>query len=68
MLINRVEWDYTTDDNLVRMNEEIAQIQRRMSLLSPTVEFAQYFKLERILNRLLDERNKLGIINSHQII
>uniref|UniRef100_A0A915E038 Tail-anchored protein insertion receptor WRB n=1 Tax=Ditylenchus dipsaci TaxID=166011 RepID=A0A915E038_9BILA len=43
-----------------RLNLKIAEISKKMSVLSPVNDFAQYFKHERVRNKLVDEQNSLS--------
>ncbi|KAL7077294.1 hypothetical protein ACQ4LE_003511 [Meloidogyne hapla] len=42
-----------------RLDEQILQIKAQMSALSPTADFAKYYKNERLLNKLKEEKEKL---------
>lgn len=44
----------------LRLTEMIDQCSQKMAVLSPVNDFAQYFKHDRVRNRLLDEREKIG--------
>ena len=48
------------ENSLDHLDEEIIQIKTKMSLLSPTADFAKYYKCERSLNKLKEEKEKLG--------
>uniref|UniRef100_A0A914LHJ6 Guided entry of tail-anchored proteins factor 1 n=1 Tax=Meloidogyne incognita TaxID=6306 RepID=A0A914LHJ6_MELIC len=45
--------------SLDRLNEQMIQIRNQMSMLSPTSDFAKYYKNERLLNKLKEEKEKL---------
>lgn len=57
-----VRWFYplTEDDRkLHELDLELANIREQMAKLSPTNDFARYFKLDRVHNGLMDRRTKL---------
>nr|CAD2164872.1 unnamed protein product [Meloidogyne enterolobii] len=45
--------------SLDRLNEQMIQLKNQMSMLSPTADFAKYYKNERLLNKLKEEKEKL---------